>query len=83
MEKCRLQQTYTSSQDEVILALQPLVRSGRMWKATEELEEVASDVRCVVVRGMIPPHPSIGQASDLESGGDLERSFRTGRGGVL
>ena len=60
VEKCRLQQTYTSSQDEVILALQPLVRSGRKWKATEELEEAASDVRCEVVRGMIPPHPRAG-----------------------
>ena len=39
MEKCRLQQTYNSSKDEVILALQPLVRSGRKWKAGEELVE--------------------------------------------
>eukprot|EP00116_Pleurobrachia_bachei_P000802 sb/3461064/ len=51
---------FCSSQDEVILALQPLVRSGRKWRAGEELEEAGSDVRCDAVRGMIPPYPRAG-----------------------
>ena len=60
VEKCRLQQALLASEDEVVVAVHPLIRSGRKWKVEKELAEAESDVRCESVRGMIPPHPRAG-----------------------
>ena len=60
LEKCRLLQSYQTSQDDLIRAVQPQVRSGRAWKADVELHEAERDLVCEAVRGMIQPHGRAG-----------------------
>ena len=42
-----------NSQDDLIRAVQPQVRSGRAWKADIELHEAERDLGCEAVRGMV------------------------------
>ncbi|XP_063688236.1 uncharacterized protein LOC134821425 [Bolinopsis microptera] len=55
VEKCRLLQSYQTSQDALIRAVQPQVRSGRVWKADAQLHEAERDLVCESVRGMVQP----------------------------
>ena len=60
LEKCRLLQSYQTSQDDLIRAVQPQVRSGRAWKADKELHEAERDLVCEAVRGMVQPQGRAG-----------------------
>ena len=60
IEKCRLLQSYQTSKDDLIKAVQPQVRSGRVWKPETELEEARRDLVCESVRGMVQPQKRVG-----------------------
>ncbi|KAL5251266.1 hypothetical protein ACHWQZ_G016834 [Mnemiopsis leidyi] len=60
IEKSRLLQSYQSSKDNLIKAVQPQVRSGRVWKPETELKEAERDLVCESVRGMVQPHVRAG-----------------------
>ena len=53
LEKCRLLQSYQTSQDDLIRVVQPQVRLGRAWKADIELHEAERDLVREAVRGMV------------------------------
>ncbi|XP_063694224.1 uncharacterized protein LOC134825946 [Bolinopsis microptera] len=60
IEKCRLLQSYQTSKDDLIKAVQPQVRSGRVWRPETELEEARRDLVCESVRGMVQPQKRVG-----------------------
>ena len=55
IEKCRLQQSYNTSKDNLIRAVHPRVKSGCKWKVDKELDDAERDLECEAVRGMVQP----------------------------
>ena len=60
VEKCRLQQSYSTSKDKLVQAVQPTVASGRKWKAADEIKAATRDLECESFRGMVQPHHRAG-----------------------
>ena len=60
LEKCRLQQSYQQFFDDMIRAIQPQVRSGRVWRPDKELDCAERDLVCEEVRGMVQPYSRAG-----------------------
>ena len=60
IEKCRLQQSYNTSKDQLVQAVKPIVASGRKWTAAEVIKNAGRDLECEAVRGMVQPHHRAG-----------------------
>ena len=60
VEKCRLQQSYNTSNDTFVTSIEPKVRSGRAWTTKKALEDAKRDLECEAMRGMTQPHPRAG-----------------------
>ena len=56
VEKCRLQQSYNTSNDDFVSSIEPKVRSGRVWTTEKALDDAKRDLECEAMQGMTQPH---------------------------
>ena len=55
VEKCRLQQSYNTSNDNFVTSIEPKVRSGRAWTTEKALDDAKRDLECEAMQGMTQP----------------------------